>query len=333
VSGQKIKRGGKSVRKAAAARGKARQVRAAKARTGSAIDTLMAVQPFSESQLHHIFLAAILGLAAVLLWMVASFAGVPAMARAEMERLAHQSGFRLTSVQVTGTQHLNELKVYQTVLADGNRGKAMPFVDLTMIRDRLLQLSWVEDARVSRRLPETVVVDIIERTPVAVLSRPGRLALIDAKGRELEPISENRAGKRMVLSGPGAAKQIGALTGLLDAAPALKNQIKAAEWIGNRRWNLTFKTGQVLALPEGDDLAAKALVTFAQLDGRNRLLGGKAVAFDMRAGDRIYLRMPSRTDAQEQASAVVTAAKPAAAKPATAAPKPAATTTKQGEKN
>lgn len=328
MSGHKIKRGGKSVRKAVAAQGKARQVRAARARTGSAIDTLMAVQPFSESQLHHIFLAMILGLAAVLLWVVASFAGLPAMASAEMERLAQQSGFRLTSVQAIGTNHLNELKVYQTVLGNGNRGKAMPFVDLEDIRGRLLQLSWVEDARVSRRLPDTVVVDIIERTPVAVLSRPGRLALIDAKGRELEPIAPSRVGKQMVLSGPGAAAQIGALTALLDAAPALKNQIKGAEWIGNRRWNLTFKTGQVLALPEGDDPSAKALVTFAQLDGRNRLLGGKAVAFDMRAGDRIYLRMPSRTDAQEQASAVV-----ATSKPATAAAKPVATKAKPEEKN
>ena len=328
MSGHKIKRGGKSVRKAVAAQGKARQVRAARARTGSAIDTLMAVQPFSESQLHHIFLAMILGLAAVLLWVVASFAGLPAMASAELERLAQQSGFRLTSVQAIGTNHLNELKVYQTVLGNGNRGKAMPFVDLEDIRGRLLQLSWVEDARVSRRLPDTVVVDIIERTPVAVLSRPGRLALIDAKGRELEPIAPSRVGKQMVLSGPGAAAQIGALTVLLDAAPALKNQIKGAEWIGNRRWNLTFKTGQVLALPEGDDPSAKALVTFAQLDGRNRLLGGKAVAFDMRAGDRIYLRMPSRTDAQEQASAVV-----ATSKPATAAAKPVATKAKPEEKN
>ena len=43
MTGQKIKRGGKSVRKVASARGKARQVRAAKARTGSAIDTVMAI--------------------------------------------------------------------------------------------------------------------------------------------------------------------------------------------------------------------------------------------------------------------------------------------------
>lgn len=316
MSGQKIKRGGKSVRKAAAAQNKSRQVRAAKARTGSVVDTVMSIQPFNESQLHRIFLAVILGLAAVLIWMVASFAGLPAMAREQMVHLSHQSGFELHNVEVRGTNHLNELKVYQIALAD--RDRAMPFVDLNATRDRLMQLSWVEDARVSRQLPDTLVIDIVERKPIAVLAKADKLVLIDPTGRELERISAERAKGKLVLSGPGAGQQIGALTALLDAAPALKPRIKGAEWIGNRRWNLTFKTGQMLALPEGDQASAKALTTFAQLDGRNRLLGGKAVAFDMRAGDRIFFRMPSRTDAVEQAGA---AARPEATASASPAPK------------
>ena len=79
---------------------------------------------------------------------------------------------------------------------------------------------------------------------------------------------------------------------MLDAAPALRPQVAAAEWIGNRRWNVTFKTGQVLALPQGDDASAKALIEFARLDGVNRLIGGKVVAFDMRTPERIYMRCP-----------------------------------------
>jgi len=321
VSGQKIKRGGKSVRKAAAAQNKSRQVRAAKARTGSALDTLMAVQPFSERQLHRIFLAMILGACAVLIWMVASFAGLPGMAREQMVHLSHQAGFELHNVNVRGTNHLNELKVYQIALAD--RDQAMPFVDLDSVRDRLLALSWVEDARVSRQLPDTLVIDVVERKPIAVLAKANKLVLIDPTGRELEQVSPDRTKGKLVLSGPGAGKQIGALVALLDTAPALKPQIKSAEWVGNRRWNLTFKTGQMLALPEGDQQSAKALMTFAQLDGRNRLLGGKAVAFDMRATDRIYFRMPGRVDAVEQASAAAKAPAKGDDKPlASASPTP-----------
>ena len=318
MSGQKIRRGGQSARKVASAQGKARQVRAAKARTGSALDTLMAVQPFSERQLHRIFLAMILGAAIVLAWMVASFAGVPAMAQAQLAHLAHQAGFELHNVEVRGTNHLNELKVYQIALAD--RDKAMPYVDLHAVRTRLMDLSWVEDARVSRQLPDTLVIDIVERKAAAVLAKPDRMVLIDGTGRELEVVSAARAKGKLVLSGPGAGQQVAALSVLLDAAPALRPQLQSAEWVGNRRWNLSFKTGQMLALPEGTEPSAKALMKFAQLDGRNRLLGGKAVAFDMRAGDRIYIRMPSRTDAAEQANLSPT--KPPKS-PATTAVKPA----------
>lgn len=294
---QKLKRGGKSARKAAAARGKARQVRAARVRTGSTMDAVMAWVPLSEAQLHRVFLAMILGAAAVMAWMVASFAGVPAMARDQLAALAHDAGFEVQKVTVRGTGNLNELKVYQLALAENNR--AMPFVDLDALRTRLLELSWVDDARVSRQLPDTLVVDIVERKPVAVLRKPGRLVLIDATGHELETVSAARAKGRLVVSGPGAGKQVEQLATLLAAAPALKPQVREAEWIGNRRWNLTFKTGQLLALPEGEQASAKALMTFARLDGVNRLLGGKAVAFDMRASDRIYFRVPGRTDAVE----------------------------------
>jgi len=51
--------------------------------------------------------------------------------------------------------------------------------DLAALRADLLDLSWVSDARVSRQLPDTLVVDIVERQPHAVLRQPDRLVLID----------------------------------------------------------------------------------------------------------------------------------------------------------
>jgi cell division protein FtsQ len=313
---QTIKRKASSVRKAAAAQGKARQVRAARARTGSALDTVLGWLPISEEQLQRLFLALILGAAVALAWTVASFAGVPALAREQLAGIAHQAGFEVRKVNVRGTDHLNELKVYQIALAENEQ--AMPFVDLEALRGRLLGLSWVEDARVSRQLPDSLVVDIVERKPVAVLRKPGRLVLIDPTGHELEAVSAERAKGKLVISGPGAGRQVEDLARLLAAAPALKPQVREAEWIGNRRWNLTFKTGQLLALPEGERASAKALMTFARLDGVNRLLGGKAVAFDMRANDRIYFRVPGRTDQVEKPAGV------AAVTPAKAAAKPKA---------
>lgn len=305
---QTIRRGGKGVRRAAAARGTARKVDKARARTGSALDTAMRWLPFTEEQLHRGFMAAILGGAAALAWFVASLAGLPALADAQIAALASDAGFEVRRVEVRGVERMNELKVYERAL--GERDRAMPQVDIAALRASLLQLSWVKDARVSRQLPDTLVVDIVERTPHAVLRKPGRLVLIDGEGHELEPISAAKAKGQLIISGPGSGRQVEALSALLEAAPALRPQVREAEWVGNRRWNLTFRTGQVLALPQGEKASATALMSFARLDGVNRLLGGRVAAFDMRAPERIYMRIPGR--AQEEAARVAAAAVAAA---------------------
>ena len=320
-----IKRGGTPVRRVSAKQGRARSVRSAKARTGSVLDAIMSWVPLSAAQLHRVFLAAIIGGAVALAWIVASFAGVPAMAQTQLARLASDAGFQVRKIEVRGVHNLNELKVYERALAANNQ--AMPMVDIDGLRDELMDLSWVQDARVSRQLPDRLVIDIVERKPHAVLRKPDRLVLIDATGHELEPVSAARAKGKLIVAGPGAGKQVVALSRLLEAAPALKPQVREAEWVGNRRWNLTFRTGQVLALPEGPQVSAKALMSFARLDGTNRLLGGKVAAFDMRAPGRVYLRVPGRTDPVEAGQLRPTpkpsaaAAQKSAAKPAKPAPK------------
>ena len=283
----KVTRKPTGVRRSAAARSRSQKARAAKKHTSGLLDRAMAALPFTEDQWQKFWLSLIVAGGLALAWIVASYAGMPEMARAELAKSASRAGFEVERVRVTGVERLNEQIVYERVL--GEQDRPMPLVEVGAIRERLMELSWVKDARVSRQLPDMLRIDIVEREPHAVVQKPDRMILVDAEGHELEPVSRENAKDMLVISGPGAQKQVAELGKLLDAAPALKPQIAAAEWIGNRRWNLTFKTGQLLALPEGDTGAA-ALVKFAEMDGRNRLIGGKAVAIDMRVPDRAYLR-------------------------------------------
>ena len=289
---QTIRRNAKPVRRQARAQASRTKVRQARQKTSSLMDALMRVLPFTEEQLHKTFLVLILAAAAALAWLVASLAGLTALAGQQLAFAAADAGYEVSRVEVRGVERMNELKVYERVL--GEKDRAMPLVDLHALRGSLMELPWVKDARVSRQLPDTIVVDIVERQPHAVLKRPDRLVLIDPTGHVLEPISADDARGMLQISGPGAQARVVELSALLDAAPALRPQVSQAEWVGNRRWNLTFKTGQVLALPQGEEDSAGALMSFARLDGVNRLLGGKVAAFDMRNPERIYLRVPGR---------------------------------------
>lgn len=283
----RVQRAAPGIRRSAAAKGRTQKARAARNHGMGLIGRMLALLPFTEAQLHKAFLVLIFAAIAAAVWALASITGATALAQGEAARIAADAGFRVRHVKVTGTQHMNEMTVYERALAQ--KDQPMPLLDLEALRGELLALPWVADARVSRQLPDTLRIDIVERKEHAVLAKPDHLVLIDAEGHALEPIAPAKAKGKLVISGPGAQRMVTALDTLLEAAPALKPQVAAAEWVGNRRWNLTFKTGQLLALPEGDSAPA-ALVRFARLDGANRLLGGRVAAIDMRVPGQAAFR-------------------------------------------
>ncbi|MEP1420355.1 MAG: FtsQ-type POTRA domain-containing protein [Erythrobacter sp.] len=289
--------GSKGVRRAAKSQSRAATARRAKAKTGGILDTIMGWLPFTEEQWSTIWLTIIIGGAVGIAFVIANLAGVPAMAERQVALLASDAGFEVKHVRVTGTDRMDEQQIYARALAQKDR--PMPAVELEALREELRELPWVKDARVSVQLPSTLAIDIVERKPHAVLEKPDRLMLIDAAGVELEPVAKDQTGDKMRISGPGAAKQVAPLETLLASAPALVPQLESAEWVGNRRWNLSFKSGQVLALPEGAETSANALIKFARMDGQNRLIGGQVATFDMRSPPRIYMRVPGRADAVE----------------------------------
>ena len=291
---RKVKRKATGVRRAANSRSRASKARAARRQSQGVVNSALTALPISQKQLQGGFLVMILTGAAIGAWYVASAAGVPALLHQQMASSAGAAGFQMRNIGLTGVERMNRLKVYEEVME--HRGTPMPLLDLAAIRADLKQMPWIAEARVSRQLPDRLVIDIEERTPHAVLVKPDRLVLIDRHGVELDPISEDDARGMLRISGAGAKKQIDSLDRILAAAPALQPQIVSAHRIGERRWNIVFKTGQILALPQGEEDASEAFIDFAKLDGLYRLLGGKATVIDLRVPDRYVLREPGRAD-------------------------------------
>jgi cell division protein FtsQ len=292
----------KGVRRAARSQSRAAGARKAKARTTGAIDTVMGALPLTEEQWSRVFMALIIGAALALVATIASLSGATALARAEYARLAKDAGFALTNVRVTGVERMDEARVY--ALAMQQRNKPMPDVDVVELREAIRQLDWVADARVSVQLPDTLTIDIVEREPHALLEKADGLVVIDRTGHELPSAPVEEAAAMLRVSGAGVTKpaRMAELENLFATAPAMEAQVTQVEWVGNRRWDLTFSSGQTLMLPEGKLRSLEALKDFAQLDGQYRLIGGKAVRFDMRDAPRVYLREPGRADRYELAA-------------------------------
>jgi cell division protein FtsQ len=220
---------------------------------------------------------------------VAAVMRVPQMIGTALGESIGEAGFAVKRVEIKGLDRMERLPVYAVALDQDSM--AMPLVDLEYTRARLLRFGWVKEARVSRRWPDTLVVDIVERQPAAIWQHEQKLTLIDNEGYMLEQVKLEAMPDLPLVIGPDANRHAGEFARLTDVAPALKPMLAGATWVGGRRWDLRFQSGEVLALPEGEESARKALLRFARMDQAAQLLGRGYVRFDMRIPGRMTTRL------------------------------------------
>ena len=100
------------------------------------------------------------------------------------------------------------------------------------------------------------------------------------------------AEKLLLLGGPGAPEHVGELLLLLAYEPAIAKQLRAAVWVGQRRWNLVLNNDVEIWLPEEDAVAA--LQQLAKLDARTTSCCRASSASSIcRLPDKLYLRKRS----------------------------------------
>lgn len=195
--------------------------------------------------------------------------------------------FKLADVTVEGRDYVER----EAILAALNvkPGDSLLGVDLQASRQRLEAIDWVAGATVERRLPDTLYVTLRERRAVALWQNGAEYTLIDRNGRtvrasRMPPGAESL----LLLGGVGAPEHVGELLLLLAYEPALTRQLRAAVWVGQRRWNLVLNNGVEIWLPEEDAVAA--LQHVAKLEAQHRLLSREYGIVDLRLPDKLYLR-------------------------------------------
>ncbi len=214
---------------------------------------------------------------------------LPQLAGTAMAEAIGGAGFTMRRVEIKGAHRVSRLDIYN--IAFDQPSMAMPRVDLEATRARLLRFGWIKEARVHRRLPDTLVVDVVERVPAAIWQNSGRLSLVDSEGVVLEPVRVEAMPDLPRVIGAAANRHLGALAALLETAPHLRPQVTDATWVGDRRWDIRFQSGELLSLPEGDEAARRAILVFARMDQQTSMLGRGYARIDMRIPDRAIVRL------------------------------------------
>ena len=93
-----------------------------------------------------------------------------------------------------------------------------------------------------------------------------------------------------LLSGVGAGDQAAALFAQFMRKPHMMTQLAEATFVGERRWDVKFKGGVTVKLPESG--VGNALATLEDLERTRHVMTLDEGMVDLRLEDRITLRIP-----------------------------------------
>lgn len=205
-------------------------------------------------------------------------------------RLVQYLPFQIKTIQVEGrvlTSEEDLMKALGTA-----KGQPIFGFSVSAARDRIDALPFIDHATVARHMPDTVIVRITERSPIAVWQDHGQFILINRAGERVPDQGlEGKNGQAFIrlplVVGAGANVAASALVDALTTSPTVRDFVVAAVRIGERRWNLTLRDGATVLLPEGQEQAA--LKRLAQYQAQFRLLERPVVTIDMRLPDRMVI--------------------------------------------
>ena len=199
--------------------------------------------------------------------------------------------FQIQRVLVQGNSAIARTEIEES--AGISLGKNIFEVDLGQARERLLTLPMLKEVQVYRRLPSTVVIRVVERTPVALVPVPGGFAEVDEEGMYLRRGSVGTSGLpvltgiRVAAAEPGRPVEGSGLQEGLTVIRGLGPQVvrELSEIHAGRQVVLYTLDGIEVRLGLPVDLEAKGRVLPGLLVALRS--GGKRVCYvDLSAPDR-----------------------------------------------
>jgi len=200
-------------------------------------------------------------------------------------------GFRLNTVHVQGATVMAQDAILRA--AGIEQGEPILAVDLNAMRDRVQAVGWVEEVKVVRLLPDTLVLAVKQRRPVAVWQNAGRTLMIDDAGRVIDGADPAQFPALPLVVGAGADQAATPILNLLSQRPALLSRIEALVRVDERRWDLRLKNGMLVQLPAFDE--DSALIRLERLDQGQQILDLNLARIDLRNPDILAVRPADET--------------------------------------
>lgn len=179
--------------------------------------------------------------------------------------LYFSSWLRVEQVQVEGTSLLSEQQVLRA--AQVPTGDPLARVDLSAIEARVGNVDAVDAVEVSREWPHDVVIEILERTPIAVVDTGSGLRYVDATGAFFGSVTAEGE-LPLIVRGAGADNvALAEAAAVVDALDTVVAAMVAQVDVGSvDRIELRLRDGRTVRWGSAEQSAQKAEVLLALLD-------------------------------------------------------------------
>lgn len=223
-------------------------------------------------------------------------AGLAAWATAEV---LSAPVFRVSQIEVSGTRHLSKGDVL--ALMDGLTGRSILRVRLEDYRQRVLKSPWVADATVSRSLPSTIVVSVVERRPMAIGRLGEELFLVDERGDAIDEYGPKYAEFDLpIVDGlvRGGAQGAGANEQRAQLASSLLSQVRTRPELAKRislvdvsdpRDAVVLIDQDTARIRLGDERFVERLQSYVDLAPALHAQVQAIDYVDLRFGERVYV--------------------------------------------
>ena len=179
-----------------------------------------------------------------------------------------------------------------------------PFdLDLAELHKQVLSLPPVKIAEAHIKRGGILHIKVDEKTPSLLMKKENGFNVLSEHGDYIRSLhSRENFSDLPVITGEGAENAAAQATAIFKAIYGNLDQVRGLVFVGQRRWNIVMKSGQVVMLPEID--ALQAIQKIIILDKTEQILSRQIAVFDFRLPSRITLRVPSDKYGQKNSEVI-----------------------------
>ncbi len=205
--------------------------------------------------------------------------------RQKVSELLADYGYSLENVVIAGQKNITTPEVIDSLNAD--IGTPIFSINLDDSLEKLVSSGWVKSAIIQRKLPDTIIVNLSERDPIALWQVNKELFVIDSDGEIIKNCSPEKFDKLPHLVGDDANIYAAELIENLKMNQELASKVIYAVRFGQRRWDLNLQENITVKMPQYDFKAAyQYLIDQYQ---QEKLFKNNIKSIDLRAKSKYYI--------------------------------------------